>query len=147
MTVTQSETTRPTVHGFDLSPLHKYFMSQLAEPGEPNGDQPANDFARRRHAPKPAEVPQWRQALALSVEAKRRHREVLVDLTAGGMELAQALRDERIATVRVKRVLLAQRGWGPKKVSRLMMRCHLSDIKRCGELTERQITFLDVLSR
>lgn len=90
--------------------------------------------------------PQQRRQLALAranhirgARAVLKHR-----LRAGEIALADVIlrRSADIDTMTVEELLRSQRGWGPKRASKLLRAAVLSENKTIGSLTERQCTSL-----
>lgn len=88
-------------------------------------------------SPAPPE-PQHMVALAEANRVRLAGAVLRREVAAGDLSIAEALVDERAATMTVVRLLAAQSRWGKHRAELLCAQVPVSSTKRVGELTERQ---------
>ncbi len=89
-------------------------------------------------------TPQRLQALKHANRIRIARAEIKRRLREGELEAAEAiLRCPRATdTMTVAELLLSQRGWGPRRSTRMLRSCSLPERKTLGSLTERQRVML-----
>jgi len=84
------------------------------------------------------------EALQKANEIRTRRSQLKKDIAAGNVQILDVLTNppDFAHTERITVLLLALPGYGPARVSKLMLRTRISETKRLAGLTERQRTEL-----
>lgn len=77
-------------------------------------------------------------SLALANKAATAHATVKRELRAGALDVADALVDDRAASMAICKLLAAVPGWGPTRVSEALEGLRIGSHRAVGQLTARQ---------
>lgn len=89
------------------------------------------------------------EALALANQVRNDRAVVKRQVKSGELTVVEVLADPPVCceTMAVGELLRAQRDWGPRRCRRLLSRASVSEIRRIGDLTERQRSLIADLTR